>query len=274
MDATPSASETAWRLALAEARGAFQEVRIEANGFGEHAEACRGRGARPEHLADLFLAWAAARGDQAAVRRLERYVVSDVEAAARRVDRDPTFVDEIRQRLRVHLLVPTESGGTRLDDYAGRGPLRGWVGVTAQRLALNLKREAQRGATSSDDVLAELVSAEPDPELRQMKTQYRTEFRAAVEEALTALPARDRVLLRLHYVEGLRLLQIAQLYKVHESTVSRWLGQAGEAIAADARRRLVGRLSLSPQAADSLARMVLSRLDLSISRLLRTLGNE
>jgi RNA polymerase sigma-70 factor (ECF subfamily) len=167
--------------------------------------------------------------------------------------------------------MPTSSGRRRIEDYAGRGPLRGWIGVTAQRLALNLKREAPI-ATSGDDVLTELVAAEPDPELRQMKTQYRAEFRDAVEEALAALPARERVLLRLHHVEGLRLLQIARLYQVHESTVSRWLSQAAERAADDTRRRLVGRLSLSPQAADSLARMVLSRLDLSIARLLGGVG--
>jgi RNA polymerase sigma-70 factor, ECF subfamily len=272
VDATAEASETAWQLALAEARGGFQEIHIEASGFVEHAETCRREGARPEHLADLFLAWAAARGDQAALRRLERYVVADVEGAARRVDRDTAFVDEVRQRLRVHLLVPNPSGRARIEDYVGRGPLRGWIGVTAHRLALNLKREAPTAA-SGDDVLTELVAAEPDAELRQMKTQYRAEFREAVVEALAQLPDRERVLLRLHYVEGLRLLQIARLYQVHESTASRWLSQAAEKVADDTRHLLVGRLSLSPRAADSLARMVLSRLDLSIARLLGGAGS-
>lgn len=254
---------------MAGALEAFPEVRLR-DGFAAHAAACRARGALDEHAADLFLAWAAARGDPAAVRRFDLWVLPDIEAAARRVDRQPAFVDEVRQRVHVRLLVASGAPPRmRLDDYAGRGPLRGWVGVTALRVALDLKREAGP-RISDEEVLGELVGAEPDAELRHLKTQYRAEFRAALEEALAALPARARVMLRVHFVDGLRLAQIARLYGVHESTVSRWLAQAAEAVADDARTRLVRRLSLSPSTVDSVARMVHSCLDLSIARLLAT----
>jgi len=55
---------------------------------------------------------------------------------------------------------------------------------------------------------------------------------------------------------------------VHESTASRWLAQAAARVGEDARRRLVERLAVSPQSVDSMARMVMSNLDLSIARIL------
>jgi len=234
--------------------------------FAAHAERCRQRGGRPEHLDEVRLAWAAGRGDAAALLRLERLIAPDIEAAARRVDRDPAFVDEVHQALRVRLLVPTDDGHLRIDDYAGRGPLRGWVAVAALRVALNLKRAA---GPATHDVLAELVSDEADPELRHLKTLYRTEFREALQAALAALPERQRAVLRLCYVDGLTLPGLARLYQVHDSTASRWVSAAAAAVAEDARRRLMARLSVSASSLDSLARMVLSNLDVSIARILR-----
>jgi RNA polymerase sigma-70 factor (ECF subfamily) len=238
---------------------------VDAAGFLAHVEASRARGARPEHAGELYLAFAAGRGDPAALRRLERLVALDVEIAARRLDRDPVFADEVRQALRVRLLVADE-GRVRIDDYAGRGPLRGWVGVAALRVGLNLKRGK---GPASQDILAELVSDEADPELRHLKTLYRAEFRDALESALASLPERQRAVLRLSYVDGLKLAQLARLYQVHESTASRWVGQAAADVAREARRRLMGRLALSPSSLDSVARMVMSNLDLSIARILR-----
>jgi len=125
----------------------------------------------------------------------------------------------------VRLLVGTPP---RIHSYAGRGPLRGWVGVAALRIALNEKRGPRAAA---DDVLADLVSTEPDPELRHMKTLYRAEFRDALEAALRALPERQRALLRLSYVDGLKATQLARLYAVHETTAARWVARAAEQVA-------------------------------------------
>jgi RNA polymerase sigma-70 factor (ECF subfamily) len=242
------------------------QAAVRAAGGGEdaiaHVAACRERGALIEHVGDLCLAFAAGRGDPEAVRRFEAYVATDIDAAARKLDAN---TDELRQATRVRLLVGTPP---RIHGYAGRGPLRGWVGVAALRIALNSKRGP---ALAADDVLAELVATEPDPELRHMKTLYRAEFREALAGALGELPKRERALLRLYYVDGMRLAQLARLYGVHESTASRWLAAATEAVATATRDRLVAKLAVSAATADSLAKMVASGLDLSISRLLATI---
>jgi RNA polymerase sigma-70 factor (ECF subfamily) len=258
-------SDAGWLDALERARDGYPDVRVDGAGFVAHADACRKRGARAEHLGELFLAWAAGRWDDAALRHLEQLIAPEVEAAARRVDRAPAFVDEIRQVVRIRLLV-ADDGRVRIDDYAGRGPLRAWLAVAALRVALNLKRATR---PASPDLLADLVSGEADPELRHLKMLYRAEFREALEQALRALPERQRALLRLSHVDGLKMTQLARLYDVHETTAARWVARAAGDVADDARRRLMSRLSLSPSSLDSVARMVLSNLDLSISRVLR-----
>ncbi|MEJ7602023.1 MAG: sigma-70 family RNA polymerase sigma factor [Kofleriaceae bacterium] len=220
---------------------------------------------RAEHVDERALAVAAGRGEPAAVREVERMIAAEAAQAARRIDRTPEFADEVCQALRVRLLVK-EHDRIRIDGYAGRGPLRGWIGVAAVRVALNLKRGVR---LDSPDLLAELVSGEDDPELRHLKTLYRAEFRDALEAALLALPERQRVVLRLCYVDGLKVNQLARLYDVHETTASRWVSRAAADVAEDARRRLTDRLAISPSSLESVARMVLSNLDFSITRILR-----
>src|SRR5262249_49100100 len=89
-------------------------VRNAGAGFAAHERACRERGARPEHADDLFLAWSVAQGDAVALRRFDELVRPDIEAAARRLDRDPAFLDEGRQALRVRLLVAPQRGRPRI----------------------------------------------------------------------------------------------------------------------------------------------------------------
>jgi len=240
---------------------------IDAAGFGDHLEACRQAGALPESTEDLFIAWAAARGDGQAVRRIDA-LIAEIAPSVRRIDGTPAFVDEVSQAVRVRLLVAEPGSAPRIASYSGRGPLAGWIRAAATRVAIDLKRSAAP-ALAGDDLLGDLVSGEPDPALRHLKTLHRADFQTALAEALAALPDRQRAVLRLHYVDGLRLAEIGKLYGVHESTVSRWVTRAAEEVADQARRRLTERLSVSGSSLDSLARLVRSQLDLSIARILR-----
>lgn len=240
---------------------------VDDSGFAEHLAACLDAGALAEHTEDLRVAWAAARGDGSALRRVDA-LIAEIAPAVRRIDGSPAFVDEVAQAVRVRLLVAEPGGAPRIAAYRGRGPLAAWIRAAATRVAIDLKRSAAP-ALAGDDLLADLVSGEPDPALRHLKTLHRADFQAALAEALAALPDRQRAVLRLHHVDGLRLAEIGRLYGVHESTVSRWLARAVEEVADQARRRLTERLSLSGSSLDSLARLVRSQLDLSIARILR-----
>jgi RNA polymerase sigma-70 factor (ECF subfamily) len=262
---------------LAELRGALDTwpgMKLAPEQFAAQVEALRrAGGALPEHLADLYLARAAAQGDAVAVRAFDERILAHIAPVVLRVDPKEDFIDEVRQLLRARLLVGEGGAPPRIIEYQGRGPLLGWVRVAAARVALNLKRASARPA-STEDMLGELAATEPDPELRHLKTLYRAEFGTALHDALAALPERQRALLRLHYVDGLRLAQIARLYQVHESTVSRWVSSTVERVASGARHRLTERLALSPSSLDSVARMVQSHLDLSIRRILGGAGND
>lgn len=223
------------------------------------------RGASPTHAADLALAFGVARGDPVATRRFEQHVGGDLAAAVRAIDRAPDFVAEIAQRIRIHLMV----GATpRIATYGGRGPLRAWVAIAARRMALNAKRDARPLGDGDDDALAGVVDREPDPELRHLKMRYRAEFRDALAAALAALSDRARAVLRLRFVDGLELAQIGRIYRVHESTTSRWVAAALDDVGRITREQLVARLAITAGTADSVARMVHSGLDLSVARLL------
>src|SRR5579884_1384958 len=97
----------------------------------------------PEHLADLYLATACAAGNAAALAAFERTHLSQVAAFVARTDSDPAFAEEVRQRLREKLLVGQPP---RISEYAGQGPLGGWVRVAAVRMALDLRKMTARAA--------------------------------------------------------------------------------------------------------------------------------
>ncbi len=75
-------------------------------------------------------------------------------------------------------------------------------------------------------------------------------------------------MLRLYFMSGLSLEKIGAHYRVHQSTVTRWIAAARSAILGTTRRLIGQRLQLSPTEFDSLAGLLRSELDLSLSVLL------
>ncbi len=162
-------------------------------------------------------------------------------AAVARVDRCPELLAEVRQILWQRLFVGTPAQAPRILSYAGRGPLAAWIAVAAQRIALDLRRDAARLAGGDPEVEAVLPARE-HPEIDYLRTRYKGEFEAAVRAALAALSDRERLLLRLTAVSGLSFEQVAAIYGVNQSTVSRWIARARNLVLEATEREICGKL--------------------------------
>ena len=220
------------------------------------------------HTDDLYLAFACVAGDEAALRAFERAFLGEVSAFIASVDRSPAFADEVRQELR-NKLFASLGGEPKIAEYTGRGALGGWVRVSALRIALNLRRSAQRAAAADQRAsMEEALTSGASPELAYFKERYRAVFTEALEAAIAGLSDRDRALLRLYHVDGLSLEAMAALYRVHLSTVSRWLTCARESVADATSSHLRARLGVGRSDVDSIAALLMSQLDVSLTRLL------
>jgi RNA polymerase sigma-70 factor (ECF subfamily) len=221
------------------------------------------------YVEDLALALACADGVPSALAECDRLCAGAIAVAVARVDRSPDLRDEVRQILWQRIFVGTVEQPPRIRSYAGRGPLVAWVAVAAQRVALDLRRMAAR-APEGDPLVEQVLSAREHPEVDYLRTRYKAEFEAAVREALAGLTDRDRLLLKLTIVSGLSHEQLANIYGVNQSTVTRWIGRARAQVLEATEREVCAKLRMPPGEFRSLAGLLLSRLDLSISRVLET----
>jgi len=221
------------------------------------------------YVEDLALAMACADGVPNALAHCDRLCAGAIAAAVARVDRSADLRDEVRQILWQRIFVGTTGKSPRIQSYAGRGPLAAWVAVAAQRVALDLRRSAARMA-GIDPRADEILPVNQHPEIDYLRTRYKAEFEAAVREALAGLPDRDRLLLKLTIVSGLSHEQLGNIYSVNQSTITRWIARARQQVLDATEREVCSKLGMPPGEFRSLAGLLVSRLDLSISRVLDT----
>ncbi|WP_181790894.1 sigma-70 family RNA polymerase sigma factor [Myxococcus llanfairpwllgwyngyllgogerychwyrndrobwllllantysiliogogogochensis] len=217
--------------------------------------------------ADLFLACACAEGLPSALAAFERHHMVSLPSVLAHMRLSPAVVDEVRQRVRERLLVRGR-GAPKIAEYSGRGTLANWVRVISLRTALSLLRTTHDEGPLSDALLELLPAPHSDPELEVIQRRYHDEFRRALEDAFAALPSEHRYLLRLHFVDHLSTTKIGALFSVNQSTVSRWLQSAQQAVHDETRRLLMERLDLSSQEFTSVLRTVESQINLSLSSIL------
>ena len=260
--------------AIAAGRVTWPDVPLPDDDFIRHIAACLpadaelAAGLAGLHAADLYLACACARGEPRALARFDEHYLAGIGRAWSGTHRFADFVDEVRQVLRVRLLVGDGGAPPRIATYAGRGPLGAWVRMAATRLAINLRQGMAPVASGDDedDDAASLRAPEHDPELEYLKVRYAAELGEALRTTLAALSARTASVLRLHYQEGVTVDAIGTMYRVSGRTVQRWLAEARATILAETRRLLKERLGVSESQLDSLIGLVQSRLDISIYR--------
>jgi RNA polymerase sigma-70 factor (ECF subfamily) len=216
----------------------------------------------------LYLACAASHGDPAALRVFERAYLPRLDGALARAGATGDKLAEVKQRLRERLFLRHGEDAPRIAEFGGKGDLERWLRAVAVRLAVDLFRSGEP-VGARDDELGGLAIDADDPELANLKSQYREEAANAMRTAFARLDAEARGDLRLYYLEGLNLERLAKLRGVAISTMSRRLRTAKDQVLRETRKALAAALAMAPGEVDSILELVQSRLDVS-RRWLRT----
>jgi RNA polymerase sigma-70 factor (ECF subfamily) len=251
---------------VAKGRAAWPKLAITDVSFMEHlAVHAKSRAALDAlHADDLYLACGLLQGDRAALTYFEERFMARVPDYVLRVRVGREVVDEVQQKLREQLLMADGERAPRIAEYSGKGALGGWLRVTAVRTALNHVRAVRPTEELGDDA----VSLSADPELAYVKEHAHGLFTDAFERVLAGLEANDRTILRLHYIEGLTMDQLARLYQTPRSTIARRVADVRSQILVATEALLRDERRLSPSAIVSVIERGRSRLEVTITRLL------
>jgi RNA polymerase sigma-70 factor (ECF subfamily) len=223
--------------------------------------------------AGVVLAAAAVAGDPAAIAALDQRLILPLAAEAAR--RYPaTDEAELAQVVRKRLLVVEGVQRPKLASYGGQAPLGAWLRVVIVRTAVSMLRRIKpsEAIDESDEALADLLC--DDLELAHMRTEFVKEFKLAFHEAVAALEERDRTLLRMHVLDGASIDDLGRLHDVHRATAARWLTAIRETLFQRTRVELLARLRLDARELEDLVGVFLSRLDVSLARVLTELGRD
>lgn len=220
--------------------------------------------ATPAAVTELYLALACARGDNAAVAAFDRAYLEVVPQALAGMKLPKATVEDVRSMVRDKLLLADGDKPPRILDYAGRGRLRGLVQVSATRTAIDRIRLEDKEA----ELPARELAASADVAMSLIKAQYRAAFAEGFSHAVESASRRDRNLLRLHFLGGVTLEQLAQMYNVHRATVVRWIAAARDAVFAATREHVATSIAAPSEELDEMFDLVKSRVELSVERLL------
>jgi RNA polymerase sigma-70 factor, ECF subfamily len=249
-------------------RAAWPGIALDADVFCAHVAALAvDPGDVAPYAADLYLACAAAHGDAPAIEAVEHTCIARTAPALSRI-LTPPEIDDVTQVVRQRLFVGGADGRPRLLDYAGRGELRAWVRASAIRTAFEHLRRSKRARMHEVDLEFGLPTRAEDPALDQVRRNFQDVFRAAFQDALAALDARQRTVLRLHFLDGLTTEELGTAFRIHRVTAFRWLRNARAELLRRIRAALADQLHLGRDELSSLFRLIDSRFELSAQRIL------
>lgn len=240
--------------------------------FLAHVAALRGEGEDAVPLEslrgpDLWLVFHALRRDPGALSALEQHCFQKLGAYLQTRRASPSQADEAVQRLRHKLLIGVDGGAPKLAAYSGRGDLLAWARVAVLREWLNTERQHRNEQPHDDgDTLQELASN--DLELELLKGKYKDVFHRAFQSSVAELESSERLLLKLHYLDRLSMDEVGKVLGVHRLTVLRRLERVRRELSEQTKARLQQELRLASPEVESVLRLIRSRLDVSLHRVL------
>jgi RNA polymerase sigma-70 factor (ECF subfamily) len=255
------------------ARAAYPDVVVEPLTFaGELARRLKD-GASPERLANVradhvYLAIACVAGNALAARRFAAEFLDEVDVCARRTRATPDQAADVRGHLSQILFVSEPGRPAALREFSGRGDLRSYLRVIATRELVRVIDRGRREVAITDQSLLDRLAPVSDPRVGQFRETYRADVDAAMRSSLIGLSEGSRALLRYSLLDGWSIDRIAALYGVHRATAARRIAAARTELGDAIRIELSQRLSIEVDEVDSVIRLVQSRIDASLERLL------
>ncbi len=247
-------------LAEVRARAAWPDLGVDRDAFAASV-AARVPPPPAAYLEDLYLAWACAQGAPRALALFRQRYRPIIAAAVRRF---PIGWDEVEQQIDVRLFVPADGKPGRIARYSGTGPLGAWVRTFATRTALDELRRTRPGQPAAVDE----VQAATGPGVALERAHHVPIVRQVIEACLAEVPAADRLVFKLHVIEGVSLDQVATLVHRHRSSLHRTVERVRARLAEEVPRRLARQLVASPDEVAALVADVWSRLSISVARVL------
>jgi RNA polymerase sigma-70 factor (ECF subfamily) len=221
---------------------------------------------RALHLADLALAQGCALGREAAWQQFVARYRGPLLQAAIGITRSSGLGEELADALYSELYGLTMREGVRwspLSTYSGRGSLMGWLRAMLVQRHVNHYRKTHRETPLED---LDVASA---PEVPPQNRRALRGLEAALQSALMRLSAEDRVLLAAYYLDRHTLMEIGNVLRVHEATVSRKLKRVMEHVRKDLLRALQAH-GLSRRAAEEALGTDPRQVDINLRKLLQT----
>lgn len=204
---------------------------------------------------DLYLAFGMASGSEAAWQRFEKELVPYVKGIVSGFTSDRSAVHDVTQDLLADLFFTDRARGrSRIMSYEGASSLRRWLMLVMRNRTVDALRRYR--VEVPIDILPEpdehVSAGAPLPEEQVQRSLDRHVLSQVVPAAFAELPAEDRLILKMRYVDGRKQRDIARLYGVDESRVSRWLTRIYRTVLRNALERLTEDHGLDRQGASEL----------------------
>jgi RNA polymerase sigma-70 factor, ECF subfamily len=217
-------------------------------------------------LEDLYLAWACLARVDGALAAFRRLHGPAVRAAIVRLSPAADGREDIEQRFYENVMLGNaRPAAPKIGTYTGQGPLGRWAVVVAQRTALMILRSAAADRRARRGAAMERVIFAMPTDVALVRERYRSAFERVLADAIAGLSDRERVLLRLHFGQGVGIPDLSRMYGVDRSTASRWLSSIRSTLAAKVRSLLMSRLGIDPDEIDPLVRLLMSQISAGLS---------
>lgn len=221
---------------------------------------------RSLHTDDLLLALACSLGSNAGWERFSTLYRKYLGELSHRLAGPGFGAQDLSDAIWVDLFLPDRSGHSRLASYDGRSSLATWLRVIIGNRIIN-ERLRKSSRISNLEGIPEPADSNALHKLESWipLNRYRAMILDCFRRASLALSARDRLVLLLRYDQELQLGEIARLFSVHQSTITRQMDRALAKLRNDLIARLASEYGLSQDAIQECLSVAFESLSTSVS---------